>query len=352
MTRQDASGRLKTPHKPLRLLLVAAALTFSLAPVGQAQAGLQAASSSAGRSGSAGMTGGNHPVGGVAGGGGLTAVPEDVVKLRLAPGFLLNLNVLDDADFAGTYRVDQQGEIAVPVLGALHVAGETVSEARAQIRQTLLSSQILRDPQVTLTVVEYTAPEITVMGEVASPGKYPLLAPRKLVDVLALAGGTTTAAGNRVEITGGAAGRAPLLIHYSRASDPGAVAGIMVGPGDTVNVERAGIVYVLGAVLRPGGYIMQEEGTLNALQAVAMAYGPTPLASTSTIYLIRRNADGSVQYTAVPYKKMTHGQSGEVQLRAKDILYVPTSTLKSIYADTQSIMNSAAVAGIYVGLGQ
>src|SRR5277367_602584 len=115
-------------------------------------------------------------------GPGFILVPEDLAKLRLAPGFMVNLNVLDDPDFAGSFRIDQQGDIAVPVLGTVHLAGETVPEARVQIREMLLEGQILRDPQVNLIILEYTAPEITVIGEVANPGRYPLLVPRKLVD--------------------------------------------------------------------------------------------------------------------------------------------------------------------------
>ena len=106
---------------------------------------------------------------------GLTMVPEDFAKLTLAPGFLVSLNVLDDTDMAGAFRIDQNGDINVPVLGTMHVAGGTVSQARVQIRKKLLDDQILKDPQVNLTVLEYTAPEVTIVGEVTSPGKYPLL---------------------------------------------------------------------------------------------------------------------------------------------------------------------------------
>ena len=89
-------------------------------------------------------------------GPGLILVPEDLAKLTLAPGFMVSLNVLDDPDFTGSFRIDQQGDIAVPVLGTMHVAGETVPEARVQIQKRLLEGQILRDPQVNLIILEYT----------------------------------------------------------------------------------------------------------------------------------------------------------------------------------------------------
>jgi polysaccharide export outer membrane protein len=280
-------------------------------------------------------------------GSGLAMVPADFAQLKLAPGFLLGLSVLDDSDFVGTFRIDDQGYIALPVLGTLHVAGETVSEARIQIRKVLLDDKILKDPQVDLSIIEYSPPEVTIVGEVGSPGKYPLLAPRKLVDVLALAGGTTIAAGNEIQITESNPNAEPVLIHYSRASNPKAVEDAIVHPGDIVQVKRAGIVYILGAVTRPGGYVMQEEGTLTVLQAISLANGTTVTAATGTVHLLRKNADGTEVDIAIPYKKMTQGKSADMRLQATDVLYVPTSAIKTALTDSQGILSAAASASIY-----
>ena len=92
---------------------------------------------------------------------------------------------------------------------------------------------------------------------------------------------------------------------------------------------------------------MQEEGTLNVLQAISLANGTALTAKTGTIYLLRRNADGSEVDIALPYKKLIRGQSAEVQLQARDVLYVPTSELKAIFSSGSSIMASAASASIY-----
>jgi polysaccharide biosynthesis/export protein len=278
---------------------------------------------------------------------GLMVVPEDFAKLKLAPGFLLSLNVLDDPDLVGTFRIDQHGDLSLPILGTMHVAGETVSDARVQIQNVLLKNQILKDPQVNLTVLEYTVPEVTIMGEVASPGRYPLLVSRSLVDVLALAGGPTLTAGNQVQITRGSADAQPILVDYSRATDPQEVSKVMVDPGDAVFVKRAGIVYVLGAVNRPGGYVMQEEGTLNVLQAISLANGTAIAANTGTIHLLRRNDQGSVVDTPLSYKKLVRGQTGDVQLHARDIVYVPTDKIKAIFSNGSSILAAASSASIY-----
>jgi polysaccharide biosynthesis/export protein len=336
-------------HKRFRAGLVAAALLFQVADRGIAQMGLQQMSGPSTQSQPRSDSGSQsrNEAAAVARSSGLMVVPQDFANLRLAPGFLLSLNVLDDPDFMGAFRIDQAGDIAVPVLGTLHVGGETASEARVQIRQKLLDGQILKDPQVTLTVLEYTAPLVTILGEVTNPGTYPMLAPRKLVDVLALAGGTTLVAGNEVEITRGSGQGEPVVIHYSRATDAKVVEGVTVSPGDTVRVKRAGIVYVLGAVFHPGGYVMQEEGTLNVLQAIPMAGGTALAAKTGTIYLLRKNMDGTVLYISLPYDKMTHGQSANVHLKAQDILYVPSSRIKTILTQGQGIIAAAGSASIY-----
>jgi polysaccharide export outer membrane protein len=278
----------------------------------------------------------------------MKVVPEDFPKLRLAPGFLVNMSVLDDADFSGVFRVDEKGYLPVPVLGRVYVAGETAAEATEQIRKRLQAEQLLRDPQVTLNVIEYIAPEVAILGEVTVPGKYSLLTSKKLIDVLALAGGTTLLAGNEVRIIPISDPGAPKVVHYSRGTNPEVIEGVYVHPGDTVQVKRAGIVYVMGAVTRPGGYVMQEEGTLNILQAISLANGTTPVASTKNIYLLRNNPDGTSTFMTLSYKGITQGKHSDMQLHATDVLFVPTNRIKESLITSQGIIASVASTAIYV----
>jgi polysaccharide export outer membrane protein len=326
-----------------------AALLIMFTEISTAQVGAQQISpSSMGGSSTTAATSGNRAGAAVPmSGPGLVLVPEDLAKLTLAPGFMVSLNVLDDPDFTGSFRVDQQGDIAVPVLGTVHLAGETVPEARIQIQKRLLDGQILRDPQVNLIILEYAAPEVTVIGEVGSPGRYPLLVPRKLVDVLALAGGTTVTAGNEVLITRGNSKAKPVMVHYSRATDPKAVEDAIVYAGDTVQVKRAGIVYVMGAVTRPGGYVMQEDGTLTVLEAVSLANGTALPASVRNIYLLHRNTDGTEVSFEIPLDKMSHGERGDMPLHATDVLYVPMSKFKAVLLNSQGILAATSSAAIY-----
>lgn len=92
---------------------------------------------------------------------------------------------------------------------------------------------------------------------------------------------------------------------------------------------------------------MQEDGTLTVLEAISIANGTTLPASVGTIYLLRRNADGSAIKIEVPLNKMQRGKSADMQLQATDILYVPVSKIKSTFLNTQGILTAATSATIY-----
>ena len=121
----------------------------------------------------------------------------------------------------------------------------------------------------------------------------------------------------------------------------------MIKPGDIIQVRRAGLVYVLGAVNRPGGYLMQEDGKLDVTQAIALAYGTSPQAAMGKIRIIRRDANGALQQIPVHYKDSMTAKASPIMLHAEDVLYVPPSKLKTALIDSQSVLSSTATAAIY-----
>lgn len=277
-------------------------------------------------------------------------VPAHFAQLKLAQGFLLSLNVLDDPDFTGTFRVDDVGDMVLPELGSIHVAGKTVPEVREEITKDLLDRGILKDPQVELNVIEYTAPQVTILGAVASPGVFPLLAPEGLGDVLATAGDTTILAGDRIEITVPNGEGESRTVHYSRGMDAKVLNSIVIQPGDTVQVAQAGVVYVLGGVSRPGGYVMQESGNLSVLQAISIAGGTSINAAVKSVYIMRKNGDQTTVWVELPYRKMTEGKIADVRLHINDVVYVPTSRFKSAFLSTEGILAAMTSASIYAGV--
>ena len=125
----------------------------------------------------------------------VNAVPEGFENLKLAPGFLLQMDIYGNPEMSTKLRIDTLGNVDIPLIGAVHVEGSSVSQAQEGIQKALVDREILKNPQVMLMVLQFSSRNISVMGQVQSPGRIQLLAPTPLGDVLALAGGETAAAG-------------------------------------------------------------------------------------------------------------------------------------------------------------
>ena len=121
---------------------------------------------------------------------------------------------------------------------------------------------------------------------------------------------------------------------------------VAVAPGDQVVVPKAGIVYVLGDVGRPGGYVMQNDGKLTVLQAVALAAGTTRTASERSVRLVRKTDAGLTEYP-VPLHDMQTGKKPDLALQAEDVLYIPDSSMKNLMLGASAVMASVSGAAIY-----
>ncbi len=156
-------------------------------------------------------------------GQGPVVVPKDISALRIAPGDLLNVSVYDAPEFTNAYRVDPAGDLTIPLCGKVNLLGLTLPEAAKRLEAALKDGQILLQPQVNVDVAQYAGQFVTVMGEVVTPGRVPLIAPTMLGEILAEAGGVTPMAGARIKIRHGASDAAPEEeVPYSRSqSYPG-----------------------------------------------------------------------------------------------------------------------------------
>jgi polysaccharide export outer membrane protein len=286
--------------------------------------------------------------GGASRGGTLIAVPEDFSKLKIAPGFLLDVEVYDEPDLSVELRVGDDGNVILPLVGPMHVAGITPTEAQQEIQVSFKSAGILKHPQVTLNIAQYAPTMVTVLGEVKSPGRLQMLAPHSLLDVMSFVGGETSLAGGEIEVRHVEAGQATTSsYHYGRNSDGDTISKVTVHDGDTVIVPRAGIVYVLGAVFRPGGYLMQEDGKIDVMQAISLAGGTILLAKTGTVRIVRRKSDGTFVEFVTSYKDIAGGKITPPQLMAQDIVYVPISKVKTMATSGLSLIYEAAVSTVY-----
>ena len=264
--------------------------------------------------------------------------------LVLGPGDELDVTVYGAPDLSGKTRVSADGNISMPLVGYIRVAGLTSSEAEGAIEAQLRQNNIVNDPQVSVYAKEYTSSGISVAGEVARPGFYSALGPHRLFDVLQAAGGPTDRAANKVVISHREQTDTTTL---DISKDPAqmAASNISLQPGDTVVVPKAGIVYILGEVTRPGGYVLNSTGGITVLQVVAVAGGPTHVASAGKTRLLRRTENG-FQEQRIDLKKLLRGKAHDVSVRNEDILFIPSSTIKTAM-NAGALMATATTVAIY-----
>ena len=276
------------------------------------------------------------------------AKAEDTISntssLRLGPGDELEITVYGAPDLSGRTRISETGNISMPLIGYVRVSGLSTSEAETAIEAQLRQNNIVNDPQVSIYAKDFTSSGISVAGEVGKPGFYSALGPHRLFDVLQLAGGTTDKASNIVTISHRDQPD-PTTVTISRDPAEMGARNVELRPGDTVVVPRAGIVYVLGEVTRPGGYVLNATGGVTVVQVVAAAGGPTHLASYGKTTLLHRTPTG-FQEQKINLKKMLRGKMQDIALNNEDILFVPSSGVKRAL-NTSALVAAAGTTAIY-----
>jgi polysaccharide export outer membrane protein len=278
---------------------------------------------------------------------GPVVLPRDFSQLRVEPGDLLSVSVYDTPELTDAYRVDLQGDLTLPLCEKVKVQGLTTPEVARLLEATLKEAQVLTRPQVSVDVQQYAGQYVSVLGEVGSPGRVAVIAPTKLSDILAQVGGLTPIAGTRIKIRHGADDSTPEEdVPYSRSESNQQAGSVLVRPGDTILVPRAGIIYVLGAVFRPGGFLMQEDGKLNVAQALALSGGTVLTANTGGLRVVRRNPDGTVLDFSLSYDGIMKGTQRPLELQAQDVVYVPMSKVKATLTDATAILSAATSAAI------
>ena len=201
--------------------------------------------------------------------------PELAPPLKIGSGDLVQVTMFDAPGLSGAFRVDAQGDIAVPLLGHVHVAGDTADEAAALIEKLYVKADILKPiaSYATVFISEYATQGITVNGAVNRPGVYPALGVRMLNSVISEAGGELQTAASTVVITRRNDPEHPLTVNYDPLALKPTVPQVQIFPGDTIMVPTAGIVYVLGDVKRPGGYVLDGRSSLTVEEAMALCQG-------------------------------------------------------------------------------
>ena len=277
------------------------------------------------------------------------AKPEPAIspKLRLGAGDLVDISVFGAPDLNQKARVTNSGEVYMPLVGYVKVDGLTIEESQAAIEKRLVEGNFLKTPHVSVFISEYATQGASIMGEVARPGIYPVLGSRRLFDMIAAAGGMTPKAGKTITITHRYQPQPSATLTLSKDPARSSEANVQVFPGDTIVVSKAGIIYVVGDVAHPSGFIMENNESLTVLQALALAGGNNVHAALDSARLIRRTPQGPTELP-VPLKKILTAQAPDINMQAEDILFVPQSKGKTAIARTmEAIIQIATGAALH-----
>lgn len=255
---------------------------------------------------------------------------------RAGPGDVLEVKVYDDPDLGGLFTVQYNGAISFPLLGDVPIEELTVREIQAKLVE-LLQKDFLVDPQVVVRVKEFRSKWVTIVGEVARPGKYYLQGPKSLLDLLTEAGGFTSRASGEVIIGRLAENDSRLFMTEDNGHESEATIRVFLTPeqsvadqkealslemrsGDIITASATQFFYISGEVKKPGSYPVQAG--LTVLKAVSLAGGLTKFGSKGKVEILRQRRDGSTDRIKVDLGDIERGKKPDVPLEAEDIIKV------------------------------
>lgn len=214
----------------------------------------------------------------------------------LGAGDTIRIQVFQNPDLTIETRVSENGAITYPLIGSVDLGGLPIAAAEKRIADALQSGGFLQKPQVNISLQQIRGNQVSVLGQVARPGRFPLeTANTRLSDMLASAGGASPGGDDIAIVTGVRAGQPfrkqidiPSIFLAEKQQDD-----IVMQGGDTIYIHRAPVFYIYGETQRPGAFRIEREMTV--MQALAQGGGPTARGSERRLRLHRKNANGSIQ---------------------------------------------------------
>ncbi len=266
----------------------------------------------------------------------------------LGNGDLLEISVYNVPELSTKSRLGNSGDVYLPLIDYVHLAGLTVAEGQALIEKRLTDGGFVKNPHVTLLVDQSQSQGASLLGEVARPGVYPIIGEPRLLDVISAAGGFTDKAGQSITVTHRNQSDKPVNVPLNRKLTDNPASNISVSPGDTILVHKADVVYVVGEVGRPSGFLIDSDN-LTVLKLIALAGGTTRTAKMNGVKIIRKGPNGMTE-TPVQLKKMLQAKVADIPMKADDILFVPSSTSKVIMSRSVDVAVQAASAASIVAI--
>ncbi|MET0520072.1 MAG: polysaccharide export protein EpsE [Burkholderiaceae bacterium] len=238
-------------------------------------------------------------------------------EYRLGAGDVIRISVYQNPDLTLETRVAETGFISFPLLGNVRVGSLSVSQAEKLIADGLKGGNFVKQPQVTIVLLQVKGNQASVLGQVNRPGRFPIeVADMRMTDLLANAGGVMPTGAETVVLTGSRGGK-PYRVEIDL---PGVFAAggraqdVLIQNGDVLWVDRAPMVYIYGEVQRPGA--MRLERGMTLMQSLASGGGLTQRGTEKGIRVHRKGADGKVQVLQ---------PAMDESLRDGDVVYVRES---------------------------
>jgi polysaccharide biosynthesis/export protein len=277
-----------------------------------------------------------------------TSIPMPAL---IAAGDLLEISEYHTPEFRAAVRVSDAGIVTLPMIGEVKIAGMDEQAAAHAIEGALVAKGMLLHPLVAVLVTAYAGQDVSVLGEVARPGVYAYTVHHRLLDLVSAASGLTPSAGRLVNIFHQDDPKTPRpVVLDPSGTDSSGDHNPELRAGDTVEVSRAGLVYVVGDVVRPGGFPVDPAQGLTIVQAVALAWGPSQNAAVGKAVLIREQKDGRTMI-ALDLKRMLRGKDPDQPVEDRDIIFVPDSVAKNLMNRTiESAIQSTIGVSIYSAL--
>lgn len=291
---------------------------------------------------------------------------------RIGIDDVLKVFVLDVPELSGEYRVGNSGKVTLPVLSsAVTAAGLTLPQFSESLAKELKSAGLVSDPHVSTSVNTSRIHTVAITGAVKRPQIYTVFSQTTLLDMLSQAEGIADDAGGTAIVSRGAIALRATSSNTGKAASGQALPGeptvtvdvrrllesgdpklnVDVYPGDRITVSHAGIVYVVGAVNKPGGFTMRPTAHgLTVLQALALAENPTGTAKKNDTVIIRSDPHAPQGRKEIPIdlKKVLGGKISDPVLQAEDILFVPDSTGKhALHRSLEAVVAATTGVAIY-----
>lgn len=252
----------------------------------------------------------------------------------LGPDDMVEITVSHCPELTRNFRVSADGTLSLPLLGKpVQVSGFTPIEVTEKIRHALIQEQILTEPVVNVSVLEYRSRPVSVVGAVNHPLTFQATGQINLLDAVAMAGGLSPTAGGNILVTRGNGSNANAVESIpvrELLSGRAPALNLPLHGGENIRIPESDKIFVAGNVLHPGMYPMQSDAEMTVVKAITLSSGLAPFSATYA-YIYRRKANGTDRdEVKVALNRIVAHKEPDVALRADDILYVPTNDGKKL----------------------